>query len=135
MDDGWRLEEPVFVSEDVKKKIASNSSFSAKPIGPIGENVIAEQFQCLMPAAFASSYVVNTNEDAACLRKILCDNNQPQPNILVYPYLQPRYQDLPVSGSITEALNNENPTIANLIVDHFGHRFSYIHGKKCTATY
>ena len=134
MEDSWRLDEPVFISEDVKKQIASNTSFSAKPIGPISEHVIAEEFHCLMPTAFASSYVVNTNDDAARLRKLLCDYSQPQPSILVYPYSTQRYQDLPINGSIAEALNNENPLIANLLVDHFGHRFSHIHGKKFIPT-
>ena len=67
LEDGWRLEEPVFISEDVKKQITSSSSFSATPIGPVKEHVVAEEFHSLMPPAFASSYIVNTCEDAAQL--------------------------------------------------------------------
>lgn len=131
MEDGWRLEEPIFISEDVKKQIASSSSFSATPIGPVKEHVVAKEFHNLMPPAFASSYIVNTCEDAAHLRRLLDEFYQPQPSILVYPHSTQRYNDLPIPNkAIVEALSKENPVIANLLVDHFNRHFSYMHGMK-----
>ena len=136
LEDGWRLEEPIFISEDVKKQIASSSSFSATPIGAVKEHVVAEEFHNLMPLDFASSYIVNTCEDAAHLRKLLDEFNQPQPSILVYSYSTQRYNDLPMPNkAIVKALSKENPVIANLLVDHFGHHFSYMHGMKCTTNH
>ena len=130
IEDTWRIEEPVYISKDMKKMVAGTTSFSSPPIGPLGEHVKSGIFANLMSPSFANSYVVNTNEDAALLSKMFDDNNQPQPVILVYPHFQPRYQDLPMNRPIVEALNNETPLIANLVVDHFGHRFNRLHGKQ-----
>ena len=121
VEDQWRCEEPIYVSQDMKKIIASTTSFSVEPIGPLNEHVVSELFVCLMPASFANSYIVNTEEDAFHLRNLFTVHKRPQPIILVYPLQSERYHcDNPL---LSEALNKEKPVIANLITDHFGHRF------------
>ena len=117
----------------MKRIVADTTAFSSAPVGPVAEHVKSDIFASIMPPSFANSYLVNTNEDAVLLSKLFADNNQPQPTSLVYPHFEPRYQNLPMNRPIVEALNNESPLIANLIVDHFGHRFSHLQGKKCLA--
>lgn len=130
VEDQWRCEEPVYISEDMKKIIASTTTFSDEPIGPLCEHVKSEVFVSLMPASFANSYIVNTNEDASHLRDLFSVHKQPQPIILVYPFQTKRYHcDNPL---LSEALSKETPTIVNLLTDHFGHRF--VTGIKCIYT-
>ena len=109
------------------KKIIASTSFSVEPIGPLSEHVISVFFISLMPASFANSYIVNTSEDASHLRNLFTVHKQPQPVILVYPFQCERYHcDNPL---LSEALTQEKPVIANLLTDHFGHRF--VTGIKC----
>ena len=104
----WSEEKPVIISQEVEDIIASES-FSAKPIRPIGAH-IPDGFSQVIPQSFASSYVVNSHEDAAKLQKVLSDHKQPQPSILVYPY---------------ETIANGDSVIKKLLMDHFGHRFNF----------
>ena len=57
-------------------------------------------------------------------------HNQQQPDIIVHPFQTEWYNnhDLPSQPSFRDALNIENATIANILIDHFGHTFSS--GKK-----
>ncbi|XP_065898061.1 uncharacterized protein [Dysidea avara] len=108
LEDMWSEEKPVIISQEVEDIIASES-FSAKPIRPIGAH-IPDGFSQVIPQSFASSYVVNSHEDAAKLQKVLSDHKQPQPSILVYPY---------------ETIANGDSVIKKLLMDHFGHRFNF----------
>ena len=121
VEDQWRSEEPIYVSQDMKRKIESTTSFSVKPIGPLREHVASEFFVRLMPESFANSYIVNSNEDASHLKDLFSVYKQPQPVILVYPFQTERYQC--DNSLLSEALNKENPVITNLLIDHFGHHF------------
>ena len=47
---------------NMKKIIASITSFSVEPIGPLSEHAISELFIRLILASFANSYFVNTYE-------------------------------------------------------------------------
>ena len=132
VEDIWRSEQPVYVTQDMKEIIENDASFSATPIGPIHEHVASEFLLHLILPSFANSYIVNSCDDAAHVRKLLTDHKLPHPNIVVYPYQSQRY-NYDILGnwnpSVLEALNKEKPIIANLLVDHFGH--SFISGKKC----
>ena len=79
LEDVWRSEKPVCVTQDMKKIIESDASFSATPIGPIDEHVASETFLRLIPPSFANSYIVNSNDGAAYMRKLLTDHKLPQP--------------------------------------------------------
>ena len=59
------------------------------------------------------------------MRKLLADHKLPQPNIIAYPYHNQRYNYnlINCNPSILEALNQEKPIIANLLIDHFGQSF------------
>ena len=104
----WSEEKPVITSLEVEDIIASES-FSVQPIGPIDTH-IPDGFSHIIPPSFASSYVVNSYEDAAKLQKVLSDHKQPQPSILVYTY-----------GAIV----NEDSMIKKLLMDHFVHCFDF----------
>jgi len=106
----WNEEEPAVISKDLEEIIAGQT-FSAKPIGPISDH-IPEGFHQPLPLSFSSSYVVNTYEDAAKLRKLFLDHKEPQPSILVCPF----------EPCVTNE-SYETSVIRKLIIDHFGHRF------------
>ena len=72
----WDFEKPAVLSIELEELI-DVESFSAKPIGPISEN-IPDEFHQLIPQSFASSYVVNSYEDSAKLRELLSLYKQPQ---------------------------------------------------------
>ena len=82
----WRCEEPIYVSQDMKKIIASTTSFSVESIGPLNEHVVSELFVCLMPASFANSYIVNTEEDASHLRNLSLFTNGLNQSFLFIPF-------------------------------------------------
>lgn len=86
VEDTWRSQEPVLITEEMKKIIEKETLFSALPIGPIGEHVISDVLHQLMPPAFSNVFIVNSGDDAAPLRKLLTFHNQPQPDIIVYPF-------------------------------------------------
>lgn len=68
LEDMWRSEHPVFIEQDMKKLIEDNSpSFSASPIGPLGEHISSEILLQFIPGSFATSYIVNSYEDAVHL--------------------------------------------------------------------
>ena len=113
----------------MKKIMQNDALFSAAPIGPISEHVASEFFLHSIPPSFASSYIVNSCNDAAHIQKLLTDHKLPCPNIIAYPYQTQRYNcNLgSCNPTVVEALNEEKPIIANLLIDHFGH--SFISGK------
>ena len=111
LEDGWKLEEPIFISEDVKKQIASSSLFSTIPIERIKEHVVAKEFHNLMSPAFAISisYIVNICRDAAHLRRLLDEFNQPQPSILCIHIL---YKDTTIY--LTKSFEQRKPCYCKL---------------------
>ena len=76
-----------------------------------------------MSASFTSSYAANNCLDADILRELFMANNEPQPDIIVYPHQTEMYRDVAkdkkANDSTIEALKLENPTIANLLIDYF----------------
>ena len=114
---------PVNVSEKMQCLIKNNQNFSVTPIGPIGDHIISEFFHQLISPSFASSYVANCYQDAFLLRELFIANKEPQPDIIVYPHQTEMYKDLnkdKKANDMTIAdLKLENPTIANLLIDHF----------------
>ena len=86
VEDMWRSQEPVFITEEMKKIIEKETSFSAPPIGHVNEHVISDVLHQLIPPAFSNSYIVNSGDSAAHLRELLKSYNQPQPHIIVYPF-------------------------------------------------
>ena len=121
MEDQWRCEEPIYVSQDMKEITEGTTSFSAKPIGSLCEHVVSDLFVRLMPASFANAYIFNTNEDASHLWNLFSVHKQPQPVILVYPFQTERYHC--DNLLLSQALNQGTPIIGNLLTNHFGHGF------------
>jgi len=46
IEDNWRSEQPVYITQNIKKIIENDASFSATPIRPIDEHVASEVFLC-----------------------------------------------------------------------------------------
>jgi len=107
IEEMWNEEKPVVISKELKEIIAGQT-FSAKPIGPISDH-IPDGFHQPLPLSFLSSYVVNSYEDAAKLRRQFLDHKEPQPSILVCSF-EPCFASESYESSV----------IRKLIVDHFG---------------
>ena len=114
---------PVEASEKMKCLIKNHQNFSATPIGPIANHIISGSFHEIISPSFASSYVANCCQDAALLRELFMANKEPQPDIIVYPHQSKMYKDVTkdkkANDNTIAALKLENPTIANLLIDHF----------------
>lgn len=113
-------EVPVNVSEEMKELIKCSKAFSLPPIGPVGDHINSEVFQRSLPASFLHSYLVNSFEDANQFYQLFVVNKEPPPTVVVYPFKhQLHYDDVKMNVQMLEALQSENPIIANLIIDHF----------------
>jgi len=123
LNDRWRDECPVYVSEEMQCLIKNNPEFSVSPIGPIADHINSQCFHRLIPPSFANSYVVYSNQDVLTLRKLFNANDEAQPCIIVYPLQTEMYKDVDedtkANAEAVAALKSENPTIANLLIDHF----------------
>ena len=121
--DRWEHEEPVYVSEEMKSLIKENPEFSVSPIGPIADYINSGSFHRLMSPSFANSFVVNCDQDVPIMHKLFNANEEPQPCIIVYPHQTKMYQDVGkdkrANAEAIAALKLENPTVANLLIDHF----------------
>lgn len=103
--------------------IKSNENFSLPPIGPVGDHISSTNLQHLIPASFLQLYIVNSVQDARLLHQLFVDNKHLPPTVMVYPFdHQTHYDDVQLDKQMLEALQAENPIIANLIVDHFEDR-------------
>ena len=49
LENMWSEQEPIFITEEMKNIVEKESSFSAVPIGPVGEHVISGVLHQLMP--------------------------------------------------------------------------------------
>ena len=73
-----------------------------------------------MPRSFGNSYLVYNDEDVSILRKLVASHG---PTVIVYPQSQAMKkvdENLSVFGMPVANLINENPTIANVVIDWFG---------------
>lgn len=102
--------------------IKSNENFSLPLIGPVGDHISSTNLQHFILASFLQLYIVNSVQDARLLHQLFVDNKHHPPTVMVYPFdHQTHYDDVQLKQML-EALQAENPIIANLIVDHFEDR-------------
>lgn len=122
--DQWDYESGVHLSEELQEAIKSHPSFTAPPMGPIGEFIVSEELHRMIPQSFASSYLVHSGEDVSILREVVAAHGESHPAVIVYPRcetIEVDDENLTVGGCISLAsLQLENPTIANLVIDWFG---------------
>lgn len=122
--DQWDYESGVHLSEELQEAIKSHPSFTAPPMGPIGEFIVSEELHCMTLQSFASSYLVHSGEDVSILREVVAAHGESHPAVIVYPRcetIEVDDENLTVGGCISLAsLQLENPTIANLVIDWFG---------------
>ena len=65
-------------------------SFSAKSIGPV-KQFLSSHFQTKLPVAFLHVYIVTNQEDATLLQTLCKENQEPVPDVIVYPFVKSMY--------------------------------------------
>ena len=84
-----------------------------------------------LPSDFLKSYIVDNSTDCELLTNLCQKHNQNVPNCIVYPFSEKRYDDLDKDPKadlgIIATLNEENPTIANVLVDHLNIHIMGVH--------
>ena len=118
----WYNEVPVYISDDLQQAIKAHPGFSAPPIGPIRDSITSEQLRYHIPGSLASSYIVNSQKDVPILRKLIDSYKESQPTVITHPYAKSMYniECRNADVAIKEALKMENPTTANVLIDHLG---------------
>ena len=78
----------------------------------------------MIPQSFATSYLVHSVEDASILCELVAAHGEPHPAIIVYPrceVIQADDENFIIGDHVPlTSLQLEDPTIANLVIDHFG---------------
>ena len=123
LKDRWENDLPVYVSEEMQCLIKENPEFSVSPIGPIADYINSEYFRQFIPPSFANSFIVNSDKDALTLRRLFNASDELQPCIIVYPHQSEMYKNVSKEAQANveavAVLKLENPTVANLLIDHF----------------
>ena len=98
------------------------SQFIRKPMGPIYACIKDQHIKDRLPSDFRNSYIVDNNTDSELLKKLCEKHNETVPNRITYSFLEKRYNDLDkdpkADKGIIMTLNEENPTVANVMVDY-----------------
>lgn len=122
--DQWDNEPAVYLSEELQEAIKSHPSFTAPPMGPIGDYIVSEELHHMIPQSFATSYLVHSGEDVSILCEVVAAHGEPHPAVIVYPRceaIKAEDENLTIGDRVSLAsLQLENPTIANLVIDWFG---------------
>ena len=67
----WDYEPAFHLSEKLQEAIKSYPSFTAPPMGPIGDYVVSEELYRMIPQSFATSYLVHGGEDVGILCEVV----------------------------------------------------------------
>ena len=67
----WDYESAVHLSEELQEAIKSHPGFTTPPMRPIGDYIVSEELQHMIPQSFATSYPVHRVEDASILREVV----------------------------------------------------------------
>jgi len=114
---------PLKISQGMQKIIDDYSKFDAKPIGPLYKH-LSEHFRYTLPSAFLHCYIVASYDDSAAIIQLCQDHHEVPPERLVRSYCTEIYADvLNDTNADTDAINllqQENPVVANLLIDYFG---------------
>ena len=107
------------------------SQFIAKPIGPIHACIKDKYLKEFLPLDFLNSYIVDNSTDAELLKELCLQHNEIVPDRIVYSFSEKRYNDLSkdpkANLSMIATLNEENPIIANILVDHLNIHILGVH--------
>ena len=103
--------------------INNHPGFSATPLGPVYKH-LSVKFHNMVPIAFLHVYIVTSQQDAALLAKLCLKDQQPVPDRIVYNFAGKMYEAVTeatkhVNFETVNALKDENPTIANVLIDYF----------------
>ena len=88
--------------------------------------MVSEQLCNIIPESLATSYIVNCHKDAVVLCNLISSKNKAQQPIITYSFPSEMYNHIcSDKGFMTNSnsmatLKMENPTIANVLFDHFG---------------
>ena len=135
----WNNDPTVYLSEQLHQAIKTNPRFSTPPMGIIADCIVSDKLRGLLPHSFVTSFIVHSEEDVRILRELVSAHSEPQPAVIVYPQSEAMNMvdenltifDVPMASL---KLQNENLTIANVVIDHFGTTkgmpcefFTYLH--------
>jgi len=103
--------------------IDAHSKFDAKPIGPLHKH-LSEHFKYTLPSAFLHCYIVSSYEDSTTIMQLCQDHHEVPPERLVRDYCTEIYTDAlndsNADANVITLLQQENPVVANLLIDYFG---------------
>ena len=98
------------------------SQFIVKPIGPIYACIKDRNIKDRLPSHIPNSYIVDFISDCELFKKLCQQHNQTVPDHIVYSFSEKSYDDLDkhpkADLGIIVTLNEEDPTIANVLCDH-----------------
>ena len=107
------------------------SQFIAKPIGPLYACIKDKNIKDCLPSDFLNSYIVDNSTDCGLFKNLCQQHDQTVPDRIVYSFLEKRYngldKDPKADIGIIATLNEENPTIANVLVDHLNIHIMGVH--------
>ena len=112
------------------QQIVSNyPHFLAKPLGPM-HKCINKEFHDYLPQSFLHYYILSNYEDASEMTKLFTLHNEHPAGVIVYPHHTSEIyadvlEDPQSSYAAIRMLQQENPVIANVLIDHFeAHKIS-----------
>ena len=121
----WNNDPAVYLSEELQQAIKTHPRFSTPPMGIIGDCIVSDKLRGLIPHSFATSYLVHSGEDVYIQRELVSAYDEPHSTVIVYPRSEAMNtvdENLTIFDVPMATLNfqSENPTIANVVIDHFG---------------
>ena len=121
----------VKISKKMQSIINHCSYFTAKPIGPIYASVKDKHIKDHLPSDFLNTYIVDSSTDSELLKTSYQQHNEPVPDRIVYSFSEKRCDDLDkdpkADKGIKATLKEENPTTANVLVNHLNIHIMGIH--------
>ena len=117
----FQFDKIVKLSKKMKAIIQNHPSFLFKPCGPAHE-YISNSLKTNLPAAFLHSYVVDNYEDQKCLKDLCYAHKEPVPITIVQKFTNKMYDlkdDVETNKQTADLLNQEEPTMANVLIDYF----------------
>ncbi|XP_065909687.1 uncharacterized protein [Dysidea avara] len=117
----FQFDKIVKLSKKMKTIIQNHPSFLFKPCGPAHE-YISNSLKTNLPAAFLHSYVVDNYEDQKCLKDLCYAHKEPVPITIVQKFTNKMYDlkdDVETNKQTADLLNQEEPTMANVLIDYF----------------
>ena len=120
--DSYTHQRSIKISQKMQNIIDKHPHFSAKPIGPLYQH-LSDNFRCMLPSSFLHCYVVASYEDSEVLAKLCQKYKEAVPDRIIREYGTELYEDImndsTAESYVIKLLREENPVVANLLIDYF----------------